>query len=514
MRRARPLSFLLLVPAAVALAQAPPAWVLMGGSDPGAYPANRYLTAYGLSSPGGTPAAQREQALAMAQKAMAAAIRTHVTAQFTSRVTQDRQLMARFAQNLVRTEADVELEGLDTVLFWTEPRTQTTHALAVMDKARTLTLLGDRLERTARACAAAFERAKAAGDSAGLLAARHLRGRVEEDLLVRAALGGTSLALPCPDPAAIDQELRKLYQAHLTLDHCAATAALDLSASLPPGIRVLMDRVTYADTPFCGTLSAYLEQALASHLVAMGQVRIVDKAGGRDAIRDGAMATDLPAALRSQAVVRGVCFDLGEEVQIALRVTDATGQDLAATTLKVPASLIRKAGLKLVPDNFQEARQALAICDAQVQASRLKVKLALDRGNGGIYRKGDKLYLFLKANLDCYVRVLYHQVDGTNLEIFPNQWHPGNRIEKDHLYQIPPDQGGFEMEVLAPFGVEMVKVMASTEPLDPSTQERDPGGLKAVKDDLATLLGRTRGLRLRSPDAQFAEDTAVVNTMD
>ena len=510
----RPLHALLLLAAVVAQAQAPPPWVQKGGADPEAYPASRYLTAYGLSSPGGTPAAQRDQALAMAQKALAASIRTRVTAQFTSLVTQDGQAMARFAQNLVRTEAEVELEGLDTVLFWADPRLQTTHALAVMDKARTLVLLGDRLDRQARACAAALAHAKAGGDGAGLLAARHLRGRVEEDLLVRAALGGAALALPCPDLAAIDLELRQLYRTRGTLEACAATAALDLSANLPPGLRVLMDRITYADTPFCGTLSAYLEQALGSHLVATGQVRLVDKAGGREALRDGAMVTGLPAALRAQAVVRGTCFALGEEVQLALRVTDATGEDLAATTLNVPASLIRKAGLKLVPDNFEEARKALAICDAQVQASRLKVKVALDRGNGGIYRKGDKLYLFLKANLDCYVRVLYHQVDGTNLEIFPNKWHPGNRIEKDRLYQIPPDQGGFDMEVLAPFGVEMVKVLASTEPLEPSAQTPDAGAMKVVKEDLATVIGRTRGLRLRTADAQYAEDTAVVNTME
>ena len=495
-------------------AEAPPAWVRQGGADPGAYPPGQYLCAYGVSSPGGTPAEQRDQALAMAQKALAAAIRTHVTAEFTSKVVRDNQQMARFAQNLVRTEADVELEGLDTVEVWADARLGTTHALAVLDKARTVRLLDDRLARQARACAAAFDRARAAGDPEGLLAARRLRSRVDEDLLVRAVLGGPAPAPACPALTELDPELRRAYLAHGSLDGFVAAAALDLGGGLPQGIRVLMDRITYADTPFCGSASAWLEQALASHLVACGQVRIVDKAAGREALREGGLEARLATALRSQAVVHGTCFALGTEVQFTLRVTDTGGEDLAAATLKVPAELLRKAGLKLVPDNYEEARKALAICDAQVRTSTLKVKLALDRGDGGIYRKGDKLYLFLKANMDCYVRVLYHQVDGTNVEVFPNRWHPGNQIQKDRLYQIPPQEGGFELEVQPPFGVEMIKLMASTDPLDPAAQAPDPSGLRVVRDDLATALGRTRGLRLQQTGAQFAEDTAVVNTMD
>jgi hypothetical protein len=261
-------------------------------------------------------------------------------------------------------------------------------------------------------------------------------------------------------------------------------------------------------------MSAYLEQALASELVTCGQVKIVDKAAGRDAIRKEGMDMDLSETLRSQAIVRGVCFDLGDYVQFNLRVTAAGGEELAATTVKVPYAFIRQAGLKLVPDNFEEAKKALEICNTQVQASKLKVKLALDRGGGGIYRKGDNLYLFLKANMDCYVKMVYHQVDGTNVVIFPNLYHPDGRIQKDRLYQIPPDDNSFDLEVMEPFGVEVVKLMASTEPLDtPNHQAPDPKDLQVVRDDLATLIGRTRGIGLKKAEAQYAEDTAVVNTM-
>ena len=167
-----------------------------------------------------------------------------------------------------------------------------------------------------------------------------------------------------------------------------------------------------------------------------------------------------------------------------------------------------------MPDNFEDARKNLELCNARIEASTLKVKLALDRGDGGIYRKGDKLLLFLKANQDCYVKVIYHQVDGTNIQIFPNGFHPDSQIRKDQLYQIPPEDRSFEMEVMPPFGVEMVKVIASTEPLGGADLAPGQGGLKAVPESLATMLGRTRGIRVKKAETQYAEATAVVNTMD
>jgi hypothetical protein len=505
-------TFLALVFALSLHGEAPPVWVLGGGVDP-AYPAGLYLTGYGLSSPTGTEAEQREQALAMARAALASTIRTRVQSDFTSRVTQQDQHMSHYAQNLVKTRADLELEGLDTLLVWRDAPKRLTHALAVLDKARTRQLLEDRLKGQAAECGRAFEAARAASDAPGLLRARNLRERMEEGLLVRAVLTeGQAAPILCPSQADITFELRKACEALPGLDRHVALAALDLGSDLPKGVRVLMDRITFADTPFCGTFSDYLEQSLAVQLARLGQVKLIDKTQAADAIRAdlGGAPADGP---RSQAAVRGVVLDLGEQVKVTLRVTSASGEELASAQVDLPAALVRKAGLKLVPPNYLEARKNLELCDAQVQASKLQVKLALDRGQGGIYRKGDKLHLFLKANMDCYVKVLYHQVDGTKVVIFPNKYHPDAAIHRDQLYQVPPDDNAFDLEVQEPFGIEMVKVIASTDPIPIEGQAPDANGLVVVKEDLQGLLGRTRGIALKKAETQYAEATAVVNTM-
>jgi len=490
-----------------------PAWVQGNGVDPEAFPAARYLTGYGLSGPGGTGADQRRQALAMARAALAASIRVRVSSEFTSRVTEQDLRMTRFAQNWVRTQGDLELEGLDTLLVWRDRHRQVTHALAVLDKARTLQLLADQTASQAIECREAFEAGSTASDLPALLQARHLRDRIDQALLMGGVLSGGFPAAPaCPTAGEINRELRRIYGRLPGLDGHVALAALDLGEGLPRGIRVLMDRITFADTPFCGSFSAYLERALGDGLAGLGEVRIVDRAGAGAAMREQGLDADLADLLRSQAVVRGTLFDLGEDVQLNLRVTSAGGEELAATTQTIPAAVIRKAQLKLVPDNFKEAQQALALDEAKIQSSNLTVKVALDRGEGGIYRQGEKLTLLLKANLDCYAKVIYQQVDGTKVLIFPNKYHPDSRVDRDRLYRIPPDDHSFDLVVQEPFGVEMVQVLASTEPIDVQGRE-DGHGLSVVEEDLAALLGRTRGISLRKAEAQYAEATAVVNTM-
>jgi hypothetical protein len=68
--------------------------------------------------------------------------------------------------------------------------------------------------------------------------------------------------------------------------------------------------------------------------------------------------------------------------------------------------------------------------------------------------------------------------------------------------------------VEAPFGAEMVKLIASTDPIDLEGKEPDSNGLTVVRDNLAGLLGRTRSIVLKKADVQYCEATAVVNTME
>ena len=49
---------------------------------------------------------------------------------------------------------------------------------------------------------------------------------------------------------------------------------------------------------------------------------------------------------------------------------------------------------------------------------------------------------------------------GRAIILFPNRWHPDNKIEKDKTYMIPPKGSDFSYKVQGPVGVERIKAIA------------------------------------------------------
>lgn len=492
----------------LACAAAPPAWVLNQGVDASAYPLATHLTGFGVSSATGDEARMQREAVAMAREALASTIRIQVNAEFVKQVTVKDKAMSSFAQSVVKTRASLELEGLDHYEYYRDPRKGTIYCLAVLDKSRTSKLLGDRIARQNRECTQLFTKARTGSELPSLLQLANLVRRLEGDLVVYRVLAGEFPAsLSYPSLTEVGQELRKVYAAEKGLDGYLGRAVCDLGLHLPEGIRVLVDRINYGDTRFCGTLSAYVEQSISEKLVALGNAKILDKNALRNLV-------DSPEAGASQAVVYGNYFDLGKEVKLALRATSAAGEELSSVSIQIPMEEISRAKLKLLPENYEEARKALEIYEAKVQGSELRIQLTADRGDGGLYRKGDRLYLFLKANLDCYAKILYHQVDGTKVLIFPNKYHPESFIQKDRLYQIPPDATDFSFEVVEPFGIEMIKAFAATTPIDINAGEKTSEGFSILTEDPAAIALRTRGIAVKKAGALYAEATVVVNTLD
>lgn len=497
------------------LQAAPPAWVANQGADAATFPGTAYLTGFGVSSTPGDEARQRREATAMAREALASSIRTHISSEFEQQTVRKDQAMARYARTVVRTRSELELEGLDRYEYHLDARKGTTYCLAVLDRARMTKRLADALAQRARECTERFARAKAARDATGLLEAARLARKQEEGRVVYRVVASTAPPdLPCPGTGEIGEELRRVYAATPGLDGRLDLAAYELGANLPEGLRVLVSTLHYGDTKFSGTFAAYAEQAVSARLAAQGSARILDKAALRDILGAQGPEVDMGQALQAQAVIHGTYFDLGAEVKLTLRATSVEGEELAAATIRIPAPEIRQAKLALLPDNYAQAKQLLEIGTVQVQDSALRIKLAADRGDGGLYRKGDKLYLFLKANLDCYAKIIYHQVDGTRVVIFPNAYHPDARILKDQLYQIPPSATAFSFEVVPPFGTELIRVMASTEPLAPDTGEKTTEGFQVLKGGAPDPIGQTRGIAITLGEALYAEDTVVINTQN
>jgi hypothetical protein len=109
------------------------------------------------------------------------------------------------------------------------------------------------------------------------------------------------------------------------------------------------------------------------------------------------------------------------------------------------------------------------------------------------YREGDRLSIRVACEVDAYIYVLFQQADGKVYQIFPNRTQPHNLLKARQAVQIPGQDDLFHWIVAPPFGREVVKVIASRQPIadlaNPALQEKlfnpvSRARLKAVEQEL------------------------------
>jgi hypothetical protein len=109
------------------------------------------------------------------------------------------------------------------------------------------------------------------------------------------------------------------------------------------------------------------------------------------------------------------------------------------------------------------------------------------------YRQGDVLTVKVQSELEAYVYVLYEQADGQVFQIFPNNIQPENRIPAKTEVEIGAGDDLFRWKVGPPFGVEVVKVIASKKPIDALNKKElrakrlNPVSKALLKDAVADL---------------------------
>lgn len=118
-------------------------------------------------------------------------------------------------------------------------------------------------------------------------------------------------------------------------------------------------------------------------------------------------------------------------------------------------------------------------CGALVQADEVGELIALankiqnEKPGIGLNFKSDKksyqisepVVLDITADKDCYLAVINLGTSGRMALLFPNKWQPNNKIEKGKTYRIPPEGSEYALKVLGPPGTELIKVIASIDPV-------------------------------------------------
>ena len=517
--------FLLLLASSPVLAKNPPQWVKAMGHTSDYSPA-KYLVGYGDSTNGSTDAENLESAKDAARADIAKQVRVNVQSMTFQKQQDASGKVDSFFQTMSKSTADLRLDGIRIEKTWCAKKRNRCCALAVLDKGETAKRLRTEI-RTLNGQVKALM-AKAASESVAdparavedLLTARSKLNLALSQTGTLLAVGGTAADLsPDTETTQIDERIQKLLAgSRKDMDLAVTLLAYEITRAIDPKLRIMVDQFTMEPGKYSGSLAWFLSEGTQDRLVRSCGVKVVDRTRLTGNAARAAAYTDMdPTApeararvVNADAVLYGTYRVAGEKVYITAYLTDLDkGDRLASARIEVEKSALRSKGLTLAPKNVTKEM----LEPPKVETPELKVKLWTDRGDGGVYRQGELMYVYLQANHDCYVRLIYTQADGTNIQIFPNAHDKDNKIRKGKTYVIPDKGDKFEFEVTGPFGAEVLQVFASTEPLPALPGEETADGLLVLDGSREAVVNTTRGLRVKKRGALYSESKCVVSTL-
>jgi len=269
-----------------------------------------------------------------------------------------------------------------------------------------------------------------------------------------------------------------------------------------PVIVVAFGTFTYEYTGLGSSYSRYIEDLLSQAVASSRKIKLFVRSvienmdpDFRELYRDYFKTTEVDALLY------GRFFNEGKDVRIDLRLTSlTTGQLIGTTSIAIPENATPR-DVSLVPPGLGRAADMRSGLTNLVGSSSgdLVVKATTSRGDGATFTSGENLLLHVFVNRDAYVKVYHIDANGNAQLIFPNRFQANNLIPGGTFAQIPADGDPFKFQLGPPFGIEFVKVIAST------TQFKD---MEQPFSDLgkATRSLLTRGLQNTDPsDSNEAE---------
>jgi serine/threonine protein kinase len=149
------------------------------------------------------------------------------------------------------------------------------------------------------------------------------------------------------------------------------------------------------------------------------------------------------------------------------------------------------------------------------EEEKLTVKVWTNKKAGEVYKKGEIIKFYFKANKDSYLYLYHMDAAGKVKMLFPNGFSKENRLKANQVYTIPDAAMNFNIEVTPPFGTEQVKVVASLQPMkdmdikDGESGYRDLGKVTNINENKII----TRSLDV-VPKEERAEDTCTLTTTE
>lgn len=115
------------------------------------------------------------------------------------------------------------------------------------------------------------------------------------------------------------------------------------------------------------------------------------------------------------------------------------------------------------------------------------------------YARGEEVTVFVETSKDAYVTVLNVDPAGGTTVLFPNRYQPDNLVRAGRAVRVPDPRSGARITVTGTVGAELLKVIASTQRVDPfeAGSLSEAGPYRVVNAQAEGVAARlTRSLRV------------------
>ena len=196
------------------------------------------------------------------------------------------------------------------------------------------------------------------------------------------------------------------------------------------------------------------------------------------------------------AFLEGSYRKVGEQVVVQIRLVGKDGTSVSRAEISLPVSGIKH---ELQPPNFSlvEKIEKEAAQTENPPSSDFEITLKLNKDTN--FREGDRLEIFFSSDEDCYLSLLYQDVEGNHYIIYPLKGQPNRKFlaGKGHENITKP----MEISCYPGCGQEMIWAFASDRPVtlpEGYVDNLSGSGLRGYQPDVSIrgILNQHRSIKL------------------
>lgn len=501
----------------------PPDWVRELGVS-SKYPASLYVTGFGIVQLGADKDRGRcirlaeEHARGNVAQSICVNIQSSVSSQSQER---DREV-SHFVQAITQSRSTLQVQGLSLEQYF-DDRQKTAYCLAYIRRNQLQEIYADKILRLKKEISQIQQRATKAESDAQYETAltAYLQCNPLLDQLIEAqmiiATVGNSAGMNSADEttevtfADIRDKVERLINRPLrSMDDLAWHIAYRLKGQMNNSEMVFqVAPFVYQDSKMSSAFSRYFKQILENKLIEVSRWRVAAQMAGLNEDLRG-VSREYALAPQTGYLISGSYWPRDESVQVIATVRQAAdGKLIASADVEAPLTLFTDSGKDFRPQNFvQAARDQRIFAEGELAGGGLQLEAWTDKGSEGvIYTRGERMKVFVRVNVPCHIRFIYHLADGNRTLLLSSHYIDESKVNR--VYEIP---GDFECD--APFGAETLQIFASTTPFEPvRTVVQD--GYEMLVEDLRTFVRSTRGMkRVQDKSVMKAEQRIVMTTME